>query len=1680
MDLLLGVEPGGSTPRFDVRVSVASSHVGADVAHALADYCGLPRADRLSVRRGGRYEPLDIEATVEDLGLVSGDVVALNPPARRARREADDSHLRVAVTFGPDAGSSHDLYPGDHTVGRSTECTVTIADPQFSRHQLTIALDGGEEAGPETSTVTLTPEPSAVNETRINGTIVSEPTELLIDDVVQVGATSFTLRRSKPAVERSLDFFGGVPFHRTPYFWEPVPEQELPALKDLPVKPDARRFQYLGAVMPLFMGIAMAFMIGNMRFLLFAAMSPVMVIGSWFDHRKHSGKDFEESVERFEERLAERADEIDRALQIERVSRYQNGPDIELLANRAENRHSELWLRDREAEDFLSVRIGVGTVSPQLNIKPDDSGDRQFREQVEALIERADQLVDVPVTLDLAGIGTAGLVGDAEDTEALTCAILLQACCLHSPEDLVVMAALPHRSGLNEWLKWMPHARSSSSPLAGEHLVGTPDETNDLIRALVKIAEQRVEKKNDQLDRRWPWLLVAIDRSLEPDAGAISRLLDLCPEAGISVVWLTDSRARVPRQAQAVLDCRSAATGEMSALRHTDPEVASQDLDVERVSEHIATDVAQWLAPMRDASAANAATSIPRMVPLFASLGVEEMTPEWIAGEWATDRGYSLVAPIGMTDVGPLELDLVEHGPHGLIGGTSGAGKSELVQSLVVNLMAKNSPKRINFLFVDYKGGALSEMFKDVPHSVGAVTNLDALLALRALTSLTAELDRRMELFKGRAQDIKDMLNKFPDEAPPSLVIVVDEFAALVRELPDFVDGIVSIAERGRSLGIHLIMSTQRPSGAINDNIQQNTNLRIALRMLDSGESRNVIGSTEAALIPGPLKGRGFARLGPGELIAFQSAWSGAPLQAAAGRPPVSVKPFSVAPVANPNGAPGPAKAAGGESDGPERTQLDATIAAIIEAAENLGHEAGRPPWMETLPGTISLLDVLADGRSADTDKVGQRITIGMIDDPAAQDQYPAHVDLEAGGALAIFGNGGSGKTTLLKTVAVSAAARDSALGGGNLTIFGLDFASRELGLLGRLPQCEAIAMGDDLEHVTRILTILEQQLSKRRGVMAAAASRGEEPPEFSRILFLIDGFDNLVQTFEGSSNPGAKMHLWAEAVARLIVDGRQVGINTVFAAGRRGAVRSNIMAAVSNRLVLRQSDESSYMELGIPSKMARGLELDPGQGFLAGDQMIQIASLFGLGDGDDPADDRGIMFELADHLSGHTAPELCTQALPEEVGVLDTADLAGQHERTVRLGLAELSLAPVDVDLTFNNMVVNGPPRSGRSTALRTIAQQLADRGEEIWVFGQKGSPLASFSAATCSAFGRPADLVPVLEKMAAAVEAEPGVVRVLLFDDVDMIDDRSMYAAVQQLLDANVRCVGSVSSLRGFGQNPLYLELKAARTLLLLQPEGPRDVQEVAGVMPDLRPGLRMPVGCGVVVADRIATVVQVSSRDVIDVNVVEGPADVLTPLPAERLDTATLFRLPILERLTVVTEVGGEGVLKVDELVHAVDVDEDLTSVRSSFGEVFDEARAQNQVPSHSDPVLPSLCLEIAGGNGLESFDITESFEITESTILGRRPRSAEGHPLLTIDDPLVSSVHLQARPLGDLMELVDLGSLNGTIVHADEQSDLVLVPGEAVLVEPGARVYLGDTIVTIGILAASTRSANHVLV
>ena len=1478
--LLLHLESG------DVVAIVDESHSVGDLVRHLTDRA---TTEGLTVERTGRWHGPD--ESVADIDLLSGDTVRLG----RHSIDCDETPPRALVldvVAGPDSGRSLVLRPGATVVGRSSRCDLALCDRSVSRRHVIVTVA-------PTGDLAVLAEPGASNGVTIEREPVAAgtPRALECGATIELGSTTLVVRRYERRTGGQRDRLGQVDFHPTPYRPPIVSRRDPAEVGPIPTRPGPRRVQIVAALAPLLAGVVMFAVTRHAQYLLLTLVSPVAMIGTALDDRRTGRRDFRTELAEFRAMLDRRTVEFAELRRREARERREAAPDLAELVRRAELRTIDLWARGRDAPDLLRLRLGLGDDDAgSFDVRLAAGGDDDLRAEAASTLAGADRLTDVPVVVDLVDC-VLGVHGPCDLVVGVAASLLVQVATLHSPDGVTVVAAVGSDRHLG-WLKWLPHVRSVVSPVAGHHVVGTTDEADSLVARLTEVATYRTaaaEAHERRVHR--PRVLAVIDAALRPDPAALARLLDLAPRAGISVLWLAADASAIPRQAVTVVELLHGDGATMRGrLWSTDPTVADRHLDVEHLRPPLAARVARSLAAVRDASTASQATSIPRTAPLFDVLGTWAIDPAHVAATWQTDRGHRLRFPIGLCSDGPLELDLVHDGPHTLVGGTSGAGKSELLQSLVIALAARHSPERLNFLFVDYKGGASSQVFTRLPHTVGQVTNLSADLAVRALTSLRTELNRRMAMLDGRAKDLAEMLERHPAETPASLVIVCDEFATLVKEIPEFVDGIVDIAQRGRSLGIHLVLATQRPTGSVNDNILANTNLRISLRMLDRAESTAILDAPDAADIPVPLRGRAFARLGPGVLTEFQSAFAGASLGDDEEARPVVVAPFD---------RPGDAFVARPpRRSGDDRTQLDAVIDAVVAANSALSLPPPRRPWRDVLPEVVTVDSLWADPEASRArEQPGRCVLLGMLDAPEAQEQRPAIVDLESTGGLVVFGTGGSGKTTLLRSIVVVA---DRAAEVSTLVI---DAASRGLRSLAVLPSVVDVATGDDLEAVTRHLLVLEAELDRRRRLLATAGaehltaynSRPDIEP-LDRILVVIDGFGALADSlFEGTSGFGAAADLrWADVVQRIVVDGRQVGIHSVIAADRRTSVGTRLQSAIGARLVLRHADPQSYADFGIHPTRAEALEAPVGRALLDGRTLVQVASVSA-----DPSA-RGQATAVAEQASsGIRSPTtlLASRSLPDRLGSLEIDDArhasptgtdrtgaagrsevddAGRSPRagdsvgdgaasepgdgalTSVVGIADVTGAPVDLDLGWSHALVVGPARSGRSTALVAIFRGLGRR-VPTYVIGPAASPLRHLDlVADRSVFGRASAVAPVLDRVAnLAAVATPEAPTVVIVDDLDGFDDPILAPLWERLVAADgVRLVAAIESrsATGFTMNAAVSELRRCRRQLVLGADDPTEFLQLTGLKLPIRPGLRIVPGRAVLLTDRRPTVVQI----------------------------------------------------------------------------------------------------------------------------------------------------------------------------------------------------------------------------
>ncbi len=428
------------------------------------------------------------------------------------------------------------------------------------------------------------------------------------------------------------------------------------------------------------------------------------------------------------------------------------------------------------------------------------------------------------------------------------------------------------------WLSWLPHVGHAASPLEGEHVAVGEQPARDLAAARRRARGRAPRRTSDGRKRAPP----PHDRRRARRRGRRARGASSSTSCSTNCADVDDrrrlARARAAPPARRLRRHRRGLLRARGRERHVDGDRAgrSREASVDGLAPRVAEAIARSLAPVDDTTAGGAAASVPRSVALVELLDLVDPTPARIAERWrarAPTRSTPSSAPAAD---GPFALDLRADGPHALVAGTTGAGKSELLQTLIAALAASHPPDRIAFLLVDYKGGAAFKDCVRLPHTVGMVTDLDEHQVHRALVSLNAELQRREHVLATPARrTCVELERRDPRGAPPSLVIVIDEFATLAKEVPEFVDGVVDVAQRGRSLGVHLVLATQRPGNAVTENIRANTNLRVALRVAGPAESDDVIGAPDAARLPRSVPGRALARTGPTELQLFQAGYVG-------------------------------------------------------------------------------------------------------------------------------------------------------------------------------------------------------------------------------------------------------------------------------------------------------------------------------------------------------------------------------------------------------------------------------------------------------------------------------------------------------------------------------------------------------------------------------------------------------------------------------------------------------------------------------------------------------------------------------------------------------------------------------------------------------------------------------------
>ncbi|GLY64813.1 type VII secretion protein EccCa [Amycolatopsis taiwanensis] len=1034
---------------------------------------------------------------------------------------------------------------------------------------------------------------------------------------------------------------------------------------------------------------------------------------------------------RYMRRLSQLRTQVRDTIDQQRRAMFYRHPDPAQLWSTAQS--TRVWERRPGDWDFTVVRIGLGSqelatplVPPET--KPVDELEPLCAVALRKFVTSYATVPDLPVAVALRGFSRIYLTGDDERRRALVRAMVAQLSAFHAPGDVLIGFCVRDREAW-EWAKWLPHAlHPSKTDAVGQIRLVTPSVTAlEAILDDVLANRPRFNPGSAPIEGM-AHLVVFLDGG---DTTGSEHLAIEGGLEGVTVVELTEKAPRLLDSAALVLD--APADGNLTS-RTMDGEGAigkADGIDVEGIR-----GLARTLAPLRLSALSTGEQPLSGSLELTDLLGVGDPYEFDLTSTWkARSSRDRLRVPIGITADGrTMELDLKESaqdgmGPHGLLVGATGSGKSELLRTLVLALAVTHDPEILNFVLVDFKGGATFTKLDRLPHTSAVITNLADELHLvdRMLDAISGELLRRQELLRkaGNYGSQRDYARARDAGAPldplPALLVIVDEFSELITARPDFVDMFVQIGRVGRSLGVHLLLASQRLEEGRLRGLDSHLSYRIGLRTFSAMESRVVLGSPDAFQLP-RSPGNGFLKFGTDELVRFKAAYvSGVHRKGGTVVGRTDDEGRHIDPVQNYStrflrprlteeiAAPEPAES---EADELGETLLD----VLVERLEGKGrpaHQVWLPPLAEP-PTLDQLLNPLMTSperglTTGETEHHGAlRAAAGIIDRPADQRRDVCWLDLSgAGGNLVVVGGPHSGKSTVVRTVIGSLALTHTP---AEVQFFCLDFGGGGLTAMRELAHVGGVANRREVDRVRRSVAEARTLLAEReqrfaeRGIDSMVTYRrmlreGRFPEDrFGDLFVVVDGWGTLRAEFEDLE----------PAVTELVNRGLAFGVHVIATANRWMDLRMTVRDMFGSRLELKLGDPTDSV---IGRRQAASVpEQTPGRG-LAPDGMHFLAGV-------PRTDNKSTAADLADGIRqfvasvntawpGKTAPAV--RLLPAE---LPYADLPAPDEHGIPIGISEADLRPVGLNfLTEPHLLLLGDVESGKSSFLRGLARGIMTR---------------------------------------------------------------------------------------------------------------------------------------------------------------------------------------------------------------------------------------------------------------------------------------------------------------------------------------------------------------------------------
>lgn len=1004
-------------------------------------------------------------------------------------------------------------------------------------------------------------------------------------------------------------------FLRSPRFFEPLPNDEI-VIEAPPQKQNRKKQPLLfvlgpALTMPLPMLTTMLLRMGNGSAGSYwimgvsVAMSALIGLGWSLARRKYDAK--EDAAEESERQAAysmylqknETLLQNRHQLCRERLLR-QYPSTVELFQKLTGGQAAEaLWNRNIRAEDFLTVRLGFGRMDISAMIKTPAI---RFSIRSDALEERPEQLkeayqtiLQTPALFHIASHKVTGVIGEPERVEAIVNNIILQLASLHSYTDVRLIGLLRETElERYDWMRWLPHI---FSPDRSHRLLAASEAEHQAVLAwLLDLLRSRCAERADSAEHALPvYVVLCTDPKILYNHAVYQYLTD-STDYRVFFLLAYGHMEFLPNECKYLIQSDSSFSGAfcMDQNRSETDVVCFDTVPSEKASQMARQLSRYWVNELSDGE-------IPNQIGFLEMLHISNIQDWDLLKQWKTHRAYeSIRAQIGVSyGAQPVYLDIHEkqHGPHGLIAGTTGSGKSELIQTFILSLMLQYHPDEVAFILIDYKGGGMANLFGGTPHVAGVITNIsasdgsaekrfgaDSDQTRRALLSLKSEIRRRQKLFNDFSVNHIDQYSRLyrqglTGEPLPHLIIISDEFAELKKEQPEFIQELVSTARVGRSLGVHLILATQKPSGVVDDEIWSNARFKLCLKVQDRQDSMEMLKRPEAAALT--RIGRGYLQIGNDELFElFQSGYSGAEYQPELEAEDLQLRAIELLQLDGTRIRRSTRHVFAAQSV----SQLEACVSYISETAQRASIRPARKLWLPMLQSTITLASLQS---AAPTEPY--TAVLGQIDYPEQQLQPRFTLHFPRCGNVLIIGGAGSGKSTLVQTILYALCTQQPP---EQLIWYALDCSNHRLDALRASPHCGAIVYPEEEEKVSRLFSQLAELLQTRKRTLADASAANAEAYRAAGAgimpltLVVIDNYAGFMESCERFADP----------LLKLLRDGMACGIQFLVTMNTPMDMRSRWSQCFATTIPLMLTERTDYYNyLGTtPQMMPSG---EPGSG---------------------------------------------------------------------------------------------------------------------------------------------------------------------------------------------------------------------------------------------------------------------------------------------------------------------------------------------------------------------------------------------------------------------------------------------------------------------------------------------------